>query len=173
VYHTIGVNGARYDQYNLAPLFWRQLPALDADLFIVSLGTNEAQRAVFAESAFLRDFNNFIGRLHAASPRAVILVTTAPDSYKGRYSNKVLKALNESLTREANKEFIPLWDLYRITNGFGSAYSWSRRGLMSRDRVHFTAEGYRLQGQLLFNALAKGYNDYVEALEPRKLPAGF
>ncbi|RYY53879.1 MAG: hypothetical protein EOO09_16385 [Chitinophagaceae bacterium] len=170
LYHTIGVNGARYDQYNIAPLFWRQLPALKADLYIISLGTNEAQRAAFAEQAFLREFNQFITRLRTASPGAAILVTTAPDSYKGRYSNKVLKALNQSLAAETNKLYLPTWDLYKITNGFGSAYSWSRRGLMSRDRIHFTAEGYRLQGQLLFNAVAKGYNEYIESLQPKKLP---
>ncbi|MET0638109.1 MAG: GDSL-type esterase/lipase family protein [Chitinophagaceae bacterium] len=169
IYHSIGVNGARYDQYNNATLFWHQLPALNADLYIVSLGTNEAQRAAFAETAFLQEFNQFIDKLRMASPHASILVTTAPDSYKGRYSNKVLKALNTSLTKEANRLYLPCWDLYKITNGFGSAYSWSRRGLMSRDRIHFTAEGYRLQGQLLFNALAKGYNDYIESLQPRKL----
>lgn len=170
IYHTIGVNGARYDQYNIASLFWKQLPALNADLYIVSLGTNEAQRAAFAEPVFLREFNLFISRIREASPHAAILITTAPDSYKGRYSNKVLKDLNLSLTKEANRLYLPLWDLYRITNGFGSAYSWARRGLMSRDRVHFTAEGYRVQGQLLFKALAKGYNEYTESIGPKRLP---
>jgi len=143
---------------------------LKADLYIISLGTNEAQRLSFPESAFLRDFNLFISKLKASSPGAAILITTAPDSYKGRYSNKVLRLLNQSLVNETNKLYLPTWDLYKITNGFGSAYSWSRRGLMSRDRIHFTAEGYRLQGQLLFNAIAKGYNEYIESLQPKKLP---
>ncbi|MBK5269987.1 MAG: hypothetical protein JJE22_03130, partial [Bacteroidia bacterium] len=63
---------------------------------------------------------------------------------------------------------IPLWDLYRITNGYGSAYSWLKRGLMNNDRVHFTSEGYRLQGNLLFNALAKGYNTYVSTYQEKR-----
>jgi lysophospholipase L1-like esterase len=162
IYHSIGVNGARYDQYNIAPLFWKQLPALHADLYIISLGTNEAQRAAFARVAFEEELIEFIGRLKAASPGAAILITTAPDSYKGRSSNKVLKQLNDALTSYCNKNNIPVWDLYRITNGYGSAYSWARRGLMSRDRIHFTADGYRLQGGLLFSALAKGYNEFLE-----------
>lgn len=162
LYHTIGVNGARYDQYNIAPLFWQQLPALKADLYIISLGTNEAQRASFFEAMFLKDLEEFIDRLKQSSPGAAILITTAPDSYRQRRtSNKVLQSLNKSLAAYCNKNFIPIWDLYRITNGYGSAYTWSRRGLMNRDRVHFTAEGYRLQGSLLFNALAKGYNDFI------------
>ncbi|RYG43243.1 MAG: hypothetical protein EOO01_21635 [Chitinophagaceae bacterium] len=162
LYHTIGVNGARYDQYNIAPLFWKQLPALKADLYIISLGTNEAQRASFFEAMFLKDLGEFIAKLKEISPQASIVITTAPDSYKlKRSSNRVLRELNQSLTTFCNKNFIPLWDLYRITNGYGSAYSWSRRGLMNRDRIHFTAEGYRLQGSLLFNALVKGYNSYI------------
>lgn len=161
LYHTIGVNGARYDQYNGADLFWKQLPALKADLYIISLGTNEAQRAVFAEAAFLTEITKLLQKLKTASPGASVLITTAPDSYKGRRFNAVLKQLNASLTAYCNQNFIPLWDLYRITNGYGSAYSWSRRGLMSRDRVHFTAAGYRLQGSLLLGALGKGYNAYL------------
>jgi len=164
LYHTIGVNGARYDQYNDASLFWQQLPALKADLYIVSLGTNEAQQAGFIEQAFSMEVSTFIHKLQQASPGAAILITTAPDSYKGRRSNTVLRSLNNSLTDYCNKNYLPLWDLYRITNGYGSAYSWARRGLMARDRVHFTQEGYRLQGTLLLNALAKGYNNYVSVV---------
>lgn len=162
IYHTIGVNGARYDQYNMASLFWVQLPALKADLYVISLGTNEAQRAVFNEAAFLKELESFLEKLKQISPDASILITTAPDSYRLRKApNRVLQSLNKSLAAYCSKNHIPIWDLYRITNGYGSAYSWSRRGLMSRDRVHFTAEGYRIQGLLLFNALAKGYNDFV------------
>lgn len=161
LYHTIGVNGARYDQYNSADLFWQQVPALKADLFIVSLGTNEAQRAVFSETAFYSELTTFIQKLQQASPGASVLITTAPDSYKGRRFNTVLRQLNASLAGYCNKNYIPFWDLYRITNGYGSAYSWAKRGLMSRDRIHFTSAGYKLQGNLLLNALAKGYNAYI------------
>ena len=165
LYHAIGVNGARYDQYNIATGFWEQLPALKADLYIISLGTNEAQRAIFNQQFFYQELSLFIRKLKESSPGASVLITTAPDSYKGRTSNKVLKQLNQSLTDYCNENYIPLWDLYRITNGYGSAYSWARRGLMSRDRIHFTAEGYRLQGGLLFNALAKAYNSYIDTYQ--------
>lgn len=161
IYHTIGVNGARYDQYNIADLFWQQLPALKADLFIISLGTNEAQRAAFSETAFYEELNSFLEKLKKASPGVSVLISTAPDSYKARRYNTVLKQLNTSLTAWCNKNYIPVWDLYRITNGYGSAYSWARRGLMSRDRVHFTSAGYGLQGNLLLSALAKGYNGFL------------
>jgi len=163
LYHTIGVNGVRYDQYNIAPLFWNQLPALNADLFIISLGTNEAQRTGFDEKSFHQAVSLFIQKLKAASPGAAILITTNADAYKGRRSNRVLRDINISLFNYCNTNNIPVWDLYRITNGYGSAYNWAKRGLMNRDRVHYTAEGYRLQGNFLFNALAKGYNNYIKS----------
>jgi lysophospholipase L1-like esterase len=158
IYHTIGVNGARYDHYNKAELFWEQLPALNADLFIISLGTNEAQNTIFAESAFTRELTAFLQKLQQASPGASVLITTAADSYKKRRLNAVLRQLNASLANYCNRNRIAFWDLYRITNGFGSANSWMRHGLMNRDRIHFTPEGYRVQGGLLLAAMAKGFN---------------
>ena len=38
----IGVNGATYDDYNNTEIFFNQLPHLNPDLVIVSLGTNES-----------------------------------------------------------------------------------------------------------------------------------
>ncbi len=161
LWHTIGVNGARYDQYNIASRFWQQLPALQADLYIVSLGTNEAQRAAFGASAFESQVTLFLQRLKSISPGAAILITTAPDSYKGKGSNQVLRQLSSFLAEYCNRQAIPLWDLYRVGGGYGSAYRWIQKGLMTRDRVHFTVSGYRLQGALLWQALASGYNSYA------------
>jgi lysophospholipase L1-like esterase len=163
LYHTIGVNGIRYDQYNIAPLFWQQLPALNADLFIVSLGTNEAQRAEFDQPSFQQAISLFLKKLKVASPHAAILITTAADSFKDRRPNAVLRDINLSLFNYANSHNIPIWDLYRITNGFGSAYNWQKRGLMNADGIHYTGDGYKIQGRLLFNALARGYNNYVNS----------
>ncbi|MES1198155.1 MAG: GDSL-type esterase/lipase family protein [Chitinophagaceae bacterium] len=164
LYHTIGVNGVRYDQYNLASLFWKQLGALNADLYIISLGTNEAQKTDFNDAAFQQQVSLFLQKIKKVSPNAAVLITTAADSYyKRRRSNVVLRNINISLYNYCTKQAIPIWDLYRITNGYGSAYRWLKQGLMNNDRIHFTSEGYRLQGTLLFNALAKGYNNYVSS----------
>ena len=35
-------------------------------------------------------------------------------------------------------------------------------GLMRPDHVHYLPDGYRLQGELFYQALLKAYNDYVE-----------
>jgi lysophospholipase L1-like esterase len=159
IYHTIGVNGARYDHYNKADLFWKQLPALQADLFIVSLGTNEAQFATFSESQFAAAVDDFIRRLKLASPGTAVLITTAADSYKNRRYNSVLREINGSLAMYCRRNGIPFWDLYKATKGYGSASMWYGRRLMQADRIHFTPEGYKLQGKLLLAAISRTYND--------------
>ena len=162
LYHAIGVNGARYDQYNIASLFWQQLASLQADLYIISLGTNEAQAAIFNESDFRQQLSQMVAHIKNINPAAAILITTAADSFKGKKANSVLKQLNTSLTYYCNENRLPLWDLYRVTNGYGSCYNWFSKKLMNKDRIHFTADGYRLQGQLLYNALAKEYNENMQ-----------
>jgi lysophospholipase L1-like esterase len=163
LYHTIGVNGARYDQYNSSPLFWKQLPGLEADLYIISLGTNEAQANSFDGNAFKSIVDTFLQKLKAASPGAAILITTAADSYKGKRPNLVLKQLNNFLANYCATNHVALWDLYRVTNGYGSARNWLRKGWMNKDRVHFLQAGYQIQGGLLLEALKKGYEQYSSA----------
>lgn len=156
--HTIGVNGARYDHYNQSGLFWQQLPLLQADLYIVSLGTNEAQAASFNEAQFKENLQTFIQKIKSVSPAANILITTAPDSYKLGKSNLVLRQLNSFLTAYCNANKISLYNLYQVGGGYGSAYRWIRSGLINRDRVHYTVEGYRVHGELLWQAMTKRYN---------------
>ena len=42
----------------------------------------------------------------------------------------------------------------------GAIARWYEAGLANSDRIHLTHEGYRLQGELLCDALIRAYNDY-------------
>ena len=46
-----------------------------------------------------------------------------------------------------------VWDLFEIMGGNGSATAWRDAGLMKKDRLHFTREGYRLLGDMLYAAI--------------------
>ncbi len=163
LYSAIGINGARYETFIQSATFWEQLPGLQADLIIISLGTNDAQANEFNEKDFHQQVSLLMDKIKKIVPAAAILFTTAADSFKGRYPNRELWNMNVSLFSYCSANNIPIWDLYRTTNGYGSAYNWIKKGMMSADGIHFTAKGYQLQGQLLFNALAKGYNNYVNS----------
>lgn len=161
VYNTIGVNGAQYEQFSNTPLFWKQLPALNADLFIVSLGTNEAQIQNLNEDSLLAKCNYFLQQIKTAAPNAIVLVTTPAGSYyKGAKPNAALARVTNALIRFAQDNHLPYWDLYHVSSGYSGAVAWKKYGLMSHDLVHYSAKGYQLQGQLFFYALAKAYNDY-------------
>ena len=47
-----------------------------------------------------------------------------------------------------------------MTGGLAATPSWKKYDLISHDLIHYNNMGYQLQGSLLLNALAKGYNIY-------------
>lgn len=162
LYHSIGVNGAKYDSYSNAPLFMQQIPALKADLYIISMGTNEAQALKIDADAFTASVQSFVNKLLIASPGAAVLITTPADSYfNGRMLSKPMNDLNKILKSAASSSGYALWDLYGFTGRYGSSRSWMSAGLMSHDKIHYNKAGYELQGKLLLSALSKGYNDFI------------
>ena len=162
-YTIIGQNGARFQTFNKSAAFWQLLPSLKADLYIISLGTNEAQGRSFNEKEFLTHVQYMFDSLKKISPKATVLFTTVADSFLNRYPNRLMWSMNISLYTWCASNNIPVWDLYRTTNGYGSAYNWIKSGLMNADGIHYTARAYQVQGQLLLNAIARGYNDFVSS----------
>lgn len=160
-YQAIGINGARFETYNQSASFWQQMESSKPDLFIISLGTNDAQAGDFNEQAFRQQVTALLQRLRKANPSAAVLVTTTADSFKRGNPNRELWNINLSLFGYCTENNIPVWDMYRVTNGFGSAWNWWRKGMLNGDGIHFTANAYKIQGRLLYNALAKGYNSYI------------
>lgn len=163
LYHAIGINGARFETYNQSSTVWQQVALLKPDLFIISLGTNDAQANVITDADLHRQVNSMLEKLKAVSPACAVLITTTADSFKNGMPNRELWNLNLSLFSYCSSNNIPVWDMYRVTNGFGSAWNWYRKGMMNGDGIHFTANAYKIQGQLLYNAIAKGYNSYVSS----------
>ncbi|MGK9116535.1 GDSL-type esterase/lipase family protein [Olivibacter jilunii] len=167
LFHTIGVNGARYEQYNKEPLFWKQLPALNADLYILSMGTNEAFYNGMTEEIYINQVAETVAKIQTIDPRASILITTTAESFKNGRSNPMIERLNLALKFYCNKMGIPLWDLFDITGGAGSSLAWLKNNLLQADKIHYQQKAYSMQGALLFDAMAKGYNEYLStASEP-------
>ncbi len=162
IYSSIGVNGAQFYQFTNTPLFWQQLPALRADCYIISLGTNEAQRLNITEADFEAEVDSFVAKIKIVSPQAVIMFTTPAGSYyKMKKPNAVIKRVSDALVSYCAENKYPCWDLYKISNGLAGTASWKKNKLMSHDLVHYNGQGYQLQGQLLLQALADVYNEYA------------
>jgi lysophospholipase L1-like esterase len=162
LYHAVGVNGAEVFQYSRAKYFCEQTQALHPDLIIISLGTNEAQRKPFDKELTRTRIDSLVQQLKSFNPNTPIILTTPPDSYfKRKYYNPAVATMHSIIVEYAKKNRIAVWDLFSATGGYKSCYQWKKYRLMRKDGVHFTREGYELQGNLLYEAIIKSYNNYV------------
>jgi lysophospholipase L1-like esterase len=162
VYHSIGVNGAKYMDFARAKHFAHQLADLEPDLVILSFGTNESQGST--EPGYMRkSMDNLIGQILERAPAARILLTTPADSYlRGKGLNPHMANVSKLIREYARDKGYALWDLYQFTGGENSSQQWKAHGLMTSDSVHYTKYGYALQGKLFYQSLIKGYNGFVE-----------
>lgn len=161
LYHSIGVNGAQFKHYNQAAYFKEQVRLLNPDLIIFSLGTNEAFARDYAEEPFYQDIDLLVSVLAATMPEAGILICSQPDTYLSKkYKNPRNLMIQATLENYSKDRFTGFWDLFNVMGGYGSIQKWYSHGLCAGDKVHFQAPGYRLQGNLLFDALMKGYDQY-------------
>ncbi len=167
LYHSIGGNGAKFKNYLDAQFFFEQTRSLDPDLFIISLGTNEAMEYPYIDKQFLEQADIFVKRLKQSSPDALFIITTPADFYRKRTRrNPGVELIHTQLIQFADKNNLACWDLYKATGGKHSADHWKKNNLLQSDGIHSTRAGYELQGNLLYQALIKGYNEYVRYRYP-------
>ena len=163
LYHSVGVNGAEAFQYIRAQFFAEQTNGLYPSLIIISLGTNEAQRLPFDKDGTILKLDSLISALRLYNPQAAILLTTPSDSYyRKKYYNSSLASLHTGMVEYAKEHHVAIWDLYSIGGGYKSCYQWKRYGLMRPDGIHFDRKGYEFQGNLMYEAIIKAYNKYIE-----------
>jgi len=159
LYHTVGVNGAKYHNYSQAIFFSQQTKSLSPDLIILSLGTNEAFDSKMNEDTFYKQIQELYIQLKQQNPDAAFIITTPAASYLPRYKyNPRIVTAAKTIIRFANDNEIACWDLQGIT---GVASNWKNYKLMQGDGVHYTRSGYELQGSLFYYAFLNAYNSYV------------
>jgi hypothetical protein len=162
IYHTIGVNGAKFDSYLGCEYFTPHLAALEPDLVIISLGTNDVYTYVFDTLDFKNKVDSLIGNVKKAAPMAAILLTTPSDHRikKGEVNRNVAQA-SAILKSKAKQWNISYWDYYTVMGGQGSIDFWRSTGMAHTDYLHYTQKGYEYQSQLMFNAFLNSYDDYL------------
>jgi lysophospholipase L1-like esterase len=165
VYNSIGVNGASVPSYLRCEMLGEQLKHIKPDLVIFSIGINDAYEYDFTQWSYEQNYNQLIEIIKKASPNTAILFTTNNDSYRRRgrrrYLNKNGALVQKSMKKMSSKYGAGLWDMFEVMGGLSSANVWLRNGMMKRDKIHFTASGYRLMGDLMFNAMMYKYGEYL------------
>jgi len=161
LYHSIGVNGAKYADYNKFPMFFEQLEALHPDLIIVSLGTNEAFDKL-CDQCFYEQLEEFLSILRAKHPNVAVLFTTPPPSlFKRRTPNNFVESYSNQIISNSLINRYSVWDLYRALGGNEAMQKLVDQRLIAKDRVHYSSAGYKEQGVLLFEALMETYQNYL------------
>lgn len=164
LYHTIGVNGARFRHYGEARYFAEQTAALHADLFIISLGTNESIDYPYVNKNFFSEIDGLLSKLKMHNPQAEFILVTPQEVFRQKNKpNPGIMQVRELIIQYAVENGLAFYDMFRAMGGEHSAGRWSENALLSKDGIHLTRDGYEYQGNLFYHAIMKGYNQYVLA----------
>jgi lysophospholipase L1-like esterase len=166
--HGIGVNGASVPSYLRCDDFERDLALIKPDLIIFSIGINDAAEDGFDKWMFKQNYAELIKVIHRVNSDCALLFVTNNDSYRRVRKNKYKVNPNGLVAQEAFMEMgkmynAAVWDQFGIMGGLESMKEWEKAGLAKKDKVHFTNEGYRLLGDLLYNALMDRYIEHLKS----------
>ena len=170
--HGVGVNGAAVPSYLRCDDFERDLKLIRPDLVIFGIGINDAAGTDFDVEQFKRNYDGLIHIIKRVNPDCALLFVTNNDSFKyvrvrkrkGRYEVNTNGFLVEKAFLELGKKYnAAVWDQFDVMGGLYSMRNWENAGLAQKDKVHFTSEGYKLIGDLLYNALISRYIEHVKA----------
>lgn len=168
-YQESGVNGASLPSWlRCSHRFEEELSLLAPDLVIFGIGINDANvpESDFKPDVFKENYRQLIRRIQSVNPDCCFLWITNNDcAYtigRGRRARKIPNP-NTALVQQAMKELAQeyngaVFDVYALMGGLKSSIEWNKEGLMQKDRIHFTRNGYELIGNLLFDAIDKDYH---------------
>lgn len=165
IYSSIGVNGAKFSDYNKYSLFFEQLKALNPDMVVLSLGTNESFDKMVS-SEFMVQLQLFLTNMKSQGIKVPVLISTPPPSlFKRKFPNTFAADYAEKIIQSSEEKGFAVWDLY---SQFGGLYGVNRnaaRGLMAGDKVHYSKAGYEKQGKLLAEAILSAFNNFKSGVE--------
>lgn len=163
VYSAIGVNGAKASDYNRFPEFYQQLQAIEADLVVISLGTNESFDKQNS-TIYFDNLQKMIAGIRAKNPSVEILVITSPPSlFKRKFPNTFVADYAKVIQEKASENSYAVWDMFQALGGLFNVNKNFSKGYMSKDKVHYSKLGYEKQAELFFEALEYNYEQFKSA----------
>lgn len=164
----MGINGNTFTAMNRNPQIIRQATALFPDLIVISLGTNDSYGRNFNAEYVGSQIDKLVGLIRQYFPSQPLLLTTPIECSQTvrvrgrsvRQPHPNSRKVRDQILRIAAKYQLPVWDFFTVAGSEGAIARWYEAGLANSDRIHLTHEGYRLQGELLCDALIRAYNDY-------------
>ena len=166
-YHCSGVNGAKLTNWlDEAPDLERDLALVKPDLAIFGLSINDSACSAedFDAEKFKDNYRRLVALVRRVSPDCAFLWLTSNDSYRyvrrGMAYNENGRTVQKAMMELAQETGGAVWDIFAIMGGPRSVMEWRDAGLIKKDRLHFTIEGYIMMGDLLYNAIATDFNEW-------------
>lgn len=160
LYHSIGVNGARFSDYNKYALFFKQLKGLEPDVIVLSMGTNESFDKL-QPADYQKQVDAFVENIRNLMPDVELVLTTPmPSLLPKKQPNTFAEGYADSMKEKATFSNYAIWDAFHIMGGNEKVQEHFDSGLLSRDFVHYSKTGYEHTGNLLYEALMKAYTNY-------------
>ena len=169
--HAIGNNSATYECYNRVENYGMKLAMLEPQLVSISMGTNESVSGSITYEAMYRQIDALVTDIQSQNPKAIFLLTTPAENKlrkrrrkngKRYYTeNSRITIITEAIKTYGMEHNIAVWDWYNICGGKGSCDTWVKEKGMRKDHIHYTEQGYALQGNLLYQSIQKAYEEYI------------
>lgn len=170
VYTESGVNGAAVPSWLRCPKLEQDLSLLPPDLVVFGIGINDANVPVkdFDPEVFKSDYRTLIRRIQSVSPNCSFLFITNNDCYLSLRRKKKVHNPNTAKVQQAFMDLAReykgcVFDVYSLMGGLKSSDKWLKQGLMKKDHIHFTREGYQLLGDILYNSIIDDYFSRVRS----------
>lgn len=165
-YTASGINGAAVPSWLRCSKFEEELALLPPDLVIFGIGINDANvlPQKFDAEQFKANYRELIRRIRQVSPSCCFVFITNNDcwlnvkGYRHRF-NRNTPLVQQAMRQLAKECDGAVFDVFSLMGGLGSSSAWVRAGLQRPDHIHFSAAGYELLGDLLYNALVNSYNN--------------
>lgn len=165
-YFASGVNGAKVTAWaDQCADLERDLKLVKPDLVIFGLGINDSAMAPekFSPDKFKAGYRRLIEKIQKTSPDCAFIFVTNNDSFYyikgGMTHNLNAEAVRKSMVELALEYGAGVWDLYGLMGGDNSVITWTENGLVGKDKLHFTTKGYKLLGDLLFEAIKRDWQN--------------
>jgi len=156
VYHAAGANGTTYESFSKAFDYLPMLKTLHPDCIIISMGTNDAYVPKVDSIQLKNRIVSMIENIRKELPEVCIVLTTPGDHLKEKkFPNPNLLKVHSAIVAAAIEEKCVFWDFFEVMGGLYSSKKWDKHGLMFKDILHLSKEGYKFQGDLFFEAFDK------------------
>jgi hypothetical protein len=171
VYGALGLVGARADRLlDADPQHMAdQIAHRDPHLLVLGFGGNEAGNDLLDEHRYERDLTKVVKLMRSGKPEMSCLLFGPLDQGQRNERGDIvtLRALPMIVAvqrRVALDQGCAFFDTYAAMGGAGSVGRWyhSRPRLFSPDFRHATPEGYSRIGFAYYQALLKGFAEYLE-----------